>query len=493
MIRNPALLVLAAVFGLRIVTALSTDGYLGVDGGAYMLSALRVMGDEQTGTDFVRPPLAPGWLLAPFIALFGNVTGFNVYAAVFSMPLLIAGWLIGRSLLGRAGGMAVLVGLSFDTFLTIMFVTGVVPLVGFTFVLVASWGMWRIADPPMKPGSYGQIRLPLPATPTGFFAIVIAIPLIVFTNQTAAGLALIVLPLQWLLLPRKRETLLALMTGGLFALFALPWYFDANPVSGKLTYPGPLLAPHPLTDYQLWIGPLVLAVLFTIRRKLDAKDAPVWVRPAAAVVGTLALMQMFQSHNEVVQNLTFRATYLMVPFGWLLLVYYTGGTLANWYRNVRWAPMAVALSLVVYLGLSAQTFVDQRWLSGFGDGDIVTTARAVPDDAGRVVTNAYSMALYVAVEAQVPVLWTNYLAPPPFYEDDDYQARCTLGWVDGCGPANGVTHVLVDTKWPLDVPLYPLRTPYGAPEARPWAKLADLDWLRLVEKNGTTELYEVLL
>ena len=465
-----------AIFGLRLFLALSTSGFLGVDGGAYLLSALSVQGLESTGTDFMRPPLAPGWLLVPFLSLGEWTTGFNVYSAVFSMPLVIAAYYVTRSLMGVGTAYVVTFLVAFDWVLMGMVVTGVVPLTGFAFVLIASWGMWKLSAQPSK---------------AAWAITAAAIPMIMLTNQTATGLAALILPIQWLLLPNKRRIASALALGALLALPFLGWYLDASPGSGKLNYPGAIVMPHAWWEHQLMVGIGVLYLLFELRHKLDHPTTPPWVRAAAFVVGFLALLQMLQSHNEVLQNLMFRATYLMMPFFWLLVVYFFALPVMKWYRNVRWAPVATSVALALFVGVSVQQFADQRWLSAFADDDIVATAQDIPPDAGRVVTNAYSMALYVAAVAQQPVLWTNYIEPATYYTQDDLDARCTLGWVDGCGPAEGVTHVLIDEKWPIVHSLWPTRGPYGAPETIPWGRLADVPWLTLVETHGTTKLYEV--
>ena len=53
--------IIAGALLLRLVLAVTHDGYLGVDGGAYLLSRNAVLGDEPTGAGFPRPPLAPGF------------------------------------------------------------------------------------------------------------------------------------------------------------------------------------------------------------------------------------------------------------------------------------------------------------------------------------------------------------------------------------------------------------------------------------------------
>jgi hypothetical protein len=149
---------------------------------------------------------------------------------------------------------------------------------------------------------------------------------------------------------------------------------------------------------------------------------------------------------------------------------------------------------VLLMGVSAQQFQEQSRLSSLANGPVVAAFGIIPTGSGTVVTNNYSMALYLAADTQRPVQWTNWTPPPPYYAQADYEARCTLGWVSGCAAPAHVTHVLVDEKWPLDaVGLAPkdLLSPYGAPERRPWERLLKVPWLRLVYENETVKLYEV--
>ena len=472
---------LVLALGLRLFLALSTDGYLGVDGGAYRLSLLYVTTGQQIA-DFVRPPLAPGWLLWPTTAMFGAVTGFNLYGAIFSMTLPLAVWYAARVILSPWRVFAVVLLVAFDWLLMSMFVTGAVPLTGFAFIFLSLGAMWRISR---KPGSRHAIVL------------IVALPLIFYTNQTSAGLAMLIIPLQWILLPNRRMVFIPLALGGLLALSALPWYFDVGPGSDQLTYPGPLLIPHNIWEHQLLIG---LGALYLAFRAHSAINTIWWGdrqwafidRALLAVVYTvpvLAIMQMFASFNEVIMNITFRATYLMMPFIWILAV--------HMFKPGVWTTAKRVFAVLAVMGLvtiSVQQFTAQRTLSALADGDVVATFQAVPEDADTVLTNNYSTALFLAAETGHNVQWTNWIAPPPFYEQADAEARCAMGWVEGCEVAPHITHILVDEKWPMDaVGLAPanLLSPYGAPERKPWALLAQDDRLELIAAHGSAKLYEV--
>lgn len=470
--RSPTLvgvMVLALAFGLRFVLLTNVDGFPGPDGGAYLLSALSVQGQETTGTDFVRPPLAPGWLLVPFVTLFGSVTGSQVFAAVFSMPLALATWLLARSVLRPWYAVLVMAAVAFDWALMGLTVMGVVPMVGFACILVAAWALWGLSRE-----FHWRYAAVLP----------IAIALIPFTNQTSAGLACIVLPLQWAMLPNKKQTAVWLAAGGLLALTALPWYLAETPANGKWTYPGPLVKVAPLWAHQLWLGLIAIGVAYWVFAKRPVRE----VRVASVLVVALAFLQMFHSHNEIVMNLMFRSTYLMLPFFWLCV-----GWAA---QNAEWRmprlPYAVPAALAI-VSVTAYQGVEQARLSSYVDSATLAAMERIAPGSGRVVANQYSMALYIAAETQNEVLWVFDMAPPPAYVALEHEAHCTLGWKD-CPVPDDVRWVLVNEKWPMDgYALAPeeLHRFHGSPERVPWDRLATVPWLELVYAEGTVKLYEV--
>lgn len=471
------LVLLGLVFGLRLVLLASfVDGYAGVDGGAHRLSLLDVLGTEATGTDFTRPPLAPGWLLYPTTLLFGPVAGYNAFVLIFSMLLPLATWLAARALLPGWWAFTATGLVSLDPLLTGWWVMSVLPLIGYGLILMVCWGLWGLSSD--APGRRHWI------------AVACGIPLIAFTNQTSTGLAAIVFPLQWLVLPNKRRTAMAGALGVVFSLSALPWYLsDATPMSDKLRYPGPLIEVTGYGQINMWLAMVVLYVAWTVIRK--APPAPIAANALTASI--LALLQMFSSSNEAIWNLMLRATYLMLPFTWLIALWSVkhGRPLPRWGRRTK---ALASITAAVLVAICVQQFQARQLEAAVAHGDVLEAFERIPAGSD-VVVNFYVTALYLAADRQATVKWTSFVAPPPFYEEDNLAARCTLGWVDGCGPAEGVTHVLVDEKWPLPPPWYipeEKMWPYGAPERRPWHLLSDVPWLRLVGEWGDVKLYEVI-
>ena len=125
-------------------------------------------------------------------------------------------YLLARRLLGPWWAVLAVVALSLDWQQWTMFVTGVVPVLGFGGICMALWAMLGISQ---ENRAYHRAGL------------LFAVPLIALANQTSAGLALISLSLAWLLLPAKCRVGLWLCTAGVLALaISWPWYAPVLPV-----------------------------------------------------------------------------------------------------------------------------------------------------------------------------------------------------------------------------------------------------------------------
>ena len=146
-----------------------------------------------------------------------------------------------------------------DPFQGEMFVTGSLPLLGFSLILVLLWALMKVAD-------HGQSNL-YDWKIGG--SLIVSIALIPYINQTAAGIAAILIPvaLGVLMFGRRyypihfkgiekplhyvrekrwplmfwRPTVVYLAIGTVLACGALPWYFLLKPVNGLLRYEGPLI------------------------------------------------------------------------------------------------------------------------------------------------------------------------------------------------------------------------------------------------------------
>lgn len=183
--RTALLLLLLAALTLRLALTLSHEGFLGVDGGAYLLSRNDVLGHEPTGAWFPRPPLAPGWLLVPFTSLLGDDTGYKVWAALFATLPVIPVYLLARQHLSDRFALFAAGFAAVDLLWVEMMVTGALPLGGFALLGLAWWEMGELAER-FSWKNAGILAL--------------SIGLIPWVNQTTAGLALIMLPAYWLAL-----------------------------------------------------------------------------------------------------------------------------------------------------------------------------------------------------------------------------------------------------------------------------------------------------
>ena len=106
------------------------------------------------------------------------------------------------------------------------------------------------------------------------------------------------------------------------------------------------------------------------------------------------------------------------------------------------------------------------------------------ENQGAIITNSFTMALWVAALNQVksPHTWTT--TPPPIFTETDLRVRCVLGWRPGCDAAAairdlGARWVLLEERFPY----YNERAPggYGSLNVEePWEELPALPWLTAV-------------
>ncbi len=477
------LALIAAAAALRLILVFAHEGFLGVDGGAYLLIRNEVLGDEPTGASFPKPPLAPGWLLVPFTAALGDDQGYKLFSAVGSMLLLIPGaYLLSRAFLTLWQTNFALSFLMVDMMHGEMIVTGVLPLMGFGLLALALWGIHGLAE-----GHSWRRGL----------AILVALPLIAFINQTTAGMALVVLPVYMAALAyfggAWRERLLRMVPwvagGGLLALTALPWYLDVLPVSGELRYPGPYVYFDGIGSFAWWQFALGgLLAFWMVRFGQDYR-----IRALGAVTGLLAIGCTLLSTDETVINVFYRSRYLLsVPFfigvTWVVFRY--------WWPSVRPAYGAYGLTLVA-LGLMAFGYVwqfnGQARYSDMATPEVVAALELLEEREDGIVTNAYTLALWIAALNKAPVSWTFTHEPPALYVEADRDVRCVLGWVEGCdvvGAAGRLqaTHVLIDERFPN----YNKRAPatYLAP-ADQWKVTGEAPWLEPIFSSGTVKLWRI--
>ncbi len=462
---------------VRLALVLTHDGFLGVDGGAYLLNRNYVLGDEPTGAGFPRPVLAPGWLLVPFTAVLGDDYGFKVWSAVAAITPILAVYLLANRWLTPLQSLAAAALIAVDPWQAEMIVTGALPLVAFSLLLVAIWAILSLAE-----------------DWNGGAAVILigAIVLIPHVNQTTAGLTAIILPVSllaiWLFSRRFHGRLwVVVMVASLLATSALPWYWDVRPNSEILHYPGPWVYLLPFGDVA-W---LQFAIALGVGAWAIRSNRTIAVKVSGVVVLLLGAQLAFLSTDETLINLFYRPRYLVMMFLWPLMV--TAVADSKWRPEVK--PALMTAVMVGLTAVYAWTFIRQTVYS-----DMVTpqTAEALAylrseEPFEGVISNAFTMALWVSALNKVhsPHPWT--WQPPRAYEQDDYHVRCVLGWIPGCDAALSagalrVGFVLVDQRFPD----YNDRAPanYLAPPDQ-WAVTARVPWLDLVYSMETTKLWRI--
>jgi hypothetical protein len=487
------LALLAAVGALKLWLVLELPGFLGVDGGAYLESVNVVMGLAPKHQFFPRPPLAPGWLLAPFTLTLGVDLGMKVWGVLASLLPAIPVYLLARHLTRNSMAGLFAAGLvSLDLLHWEMLTAGSLPFLGFTLIGLALWAVlslyqwwsWRAAA-----------------------TLALSVGLVPWVNQTSAGLALIVLPIFFASLwgltvlrydrmergPKLVNLVMHVVppavVGGIIAAFALPWYLGMGPGSDLTHYHGPWVIVAPFGSYPWWIMATALAAVVLVFR-YSREPA---LRALALVAGLLGGLNLFFSADETVINLFFRARYL------LPVVFYP---LATWIVWTRWlpavqqvhrliAPVGTAAAMALMLVGSVYVYLDQSRYSNMMPYEAVRVLEAVPPGETAIITNSWATSVWVSALTRRPSPTMFNMEPPRGFQPDYARVRCVMGWVDGCDWPQAQREL--DAEWVLLDTRYPAILPsaggmWGAPE-HPWAEMAP--WLELAHQEGQAKLYRI--
>ena len=480
--------IVLGALALRLFLALTHDNYWGVDGGAYLIGMNAVLGDEPTGAGFPRPPLAPGWLLVPFVQVFDADVGYKVWSALAATLPIFPVYLITRRILGRGPGLFAAGFVALDMLHAEMFVTGALPLIGFTLIALGVYALMQLRE------GFGW---------GWWWLLAASVALTPYVNQTSAGLIVIALPVAFAGLMvfgpssnRQRPARFLLfassagLLGGLIALGALPWYMDIAPGSSILHYPGPWLYFVGWPE-SAWFQFAIAAPVayWCIRYGQDYR-----IRTLGLLVAVFGTLLLFLSADETIINVFYRSRYILAMFiypalAWIVFRY--------WWHEFRPAHAFALMALAA--GLVGWEYVNSvHGQARYSDMVTVQTADALDylrDEAPGegVITNAFTLSLWVSGMNKVstPHVWT--WEPPRAYTETDKDVRCVIGWVAGCvwresALRLGVSHVLVDTRFPD----YNNRAPgnYGAPPGQ-WDVTGSTPWLELVYDKGTTKLWRI--
>ncbi len=496
---------------LRLFLVLSHDNMLGVDGGQYLLSALQVQGKDVTGQGFVRPLLAPGWLLVPFINIWGMDIGFKIFSAVTSILPLYGAWVLSRRFLSSRLSLLLTAFLSIDILLMEMMVTGTLPLIAYTILLIAFYAIWRLLD--ATDFSWKWIGL-----------LSICIPLIAHVNQTTTGIALVLIPVfvvaNVIFCPRATAYLpifTGLLFGGILALTALPRYLAVAPGSAETNHPGPLIYFGNFPSDPAFLLVLIASpvAFFLVKWADDPR-----LRAYGVLMMSSALLTLFYSADESLLNIFYRNRYLF-PLLWypgVIWVFTESIRRGVWRGIPKQLGYGVLISLLgiglygsIYTFHKQSSYSDHITLATMG---ILETLKATDPEAG-IITNTRLMSLHVAAMNQVSVASAWTWKPPPAYTEEEYHVRCVLGWINGedvyqvsglnlvlrpaldkreeCIPIQSksvlqVEYVLIDTRFPRYKSYLP--GSYMAPVDQ-WKTTGATDWLELVKEEDTVRLWRI--
>ncbi len=466
---------------LRLVVSLTHEGFLGVDGGAYLLWAKRLLNEALPQIGFQRPPLGPGWLLVPFIELLGDDVGFKVWNAAASVLVIPVAYLLAQRLLPRKQAIIATGFVALNPWHWEMLVTGSLPIIGIALIFTALWGMLAL----MKGDADYRHRL----------AIIGSIALIPYINQTATGLAALALPALALAFCLRAQSLSPLrrvlpywVIGALLALPSLYYYGDVLFGSGYVAFPG-----SKLYIYQGYHGGMLVAAYGLVVAYNAIRHGTDSIRALGVVLAVHSTLPLFASHDEAIINVLYRSQHLATP---LLMV------LGTWYiarelRRVRTMRVAtgVAVAAVVLLGTSLWVFDRQASYSDMVTPDMNKVRAYIPEDyAGWLITQNGSTAYWLAAIQGLPSYHTFSSEPPPIAQAWYDDVRCVLGWVSGCDPGGAaealdVAWIIIDTRFPISTHLEPpIR---GAPELDPWGPPRAAPWLTEVAHSGTVYLWKV--
>lgn len=479
-------LITVATFLLGLVLTLTHEGYLGVDGGAYILHAEGLLGmPVDSALYFDRPPLAPGWLLLPFTHSLGVDVGYKVWSALFAtIPMLPAVALLAFRLLPVRLAIVAVLFAALDPWHWEMLVTGAVPLTGIAFLFLALWGLIPICQARAK--WYDKA------------AVAGSIGLIPYLNQTATGLAGVAIPIFLLSLGLQVRSWhplrLALPWLALGSLLALPAIFlsyeDVFLGSPLKSFPGPkIFVPAGYTG--AW---LIFAYGATIAYGVITKGKSHYLRSLAWVLLTHSILPLFWSYDESIINVFFRSQHVASPLIALLGTWYVANELRH--IKVRTVVTAgVALLAIMLLGTSIWTFQRATQSSDMITPHMREALALIPPDGHAILTTNGGTAFWVSALKGGVQAYSTFSAEPHASGQRWYpDVTCILGWTAPCDPLASalrlnIRWVLIDTRFPFNTKLDPPL--WGAPKRNPWEPTIAAHWLEPLYSAGTVRLWSV--
>ncbi len=474
--------------GARFALLSSTSLYVCGDCGAYLVGLRQLTGEGASDADFTRLPFGPGWLLWPFVEVLGVKAGLNLFNAVSSVALLVpAVYLFIRPWAAPNAAAAVAIAAALSPHVILQSVAGSLVLIGLPFLLVAMWAVYRIATSLRRYGDESDGELPGRVFPWEHVALALSLPAMAFTNHSTVLIALLSLPVWtvWAVWTSpagwrsaSRALALPVAAGLLLSTPALPQYL------AMLAYPrfsyedgGFGLAPDGYIRWASLLGAASLAVI-----ALYGRHSPV-LRGLSVLIALHSLATLFSFPNEIAMNVVWRSAVWVA----ILSACGVGLVLVEHWTELRHRLAAPALA-VVMCGMALLTHydVEQNLVAALQE-EYRQALDSLPPEHGVVLTQQWSYGTWTQGLIGAPVRWHRDEHQPPLDTD------CLFGWAPCDDPgaaaaAAGVTHVVVETSWP--VPPYAM---HGAPKTNPWAALlsGELTHLRPAGRFGTVHVWEV--
>ena len=192
---------------------LGGQNYLGVDGSTYLQQVHVYLGNVDHTFDFMRPPLAPGFQLMPFVLLFGDKWGLIIWGAIVGALPGIGIWMLAKQANMSSLRTYLVTGfVLFEPFSQHLWWAGGAPMTGTFLNFVALWG---IREATLK----GRIIT---------IASVAVIPVTNFPLFPAAGL---VLGAYWLLKPDHYTFKTLILSGMAGLIMFVPFATNVTPLS----------------------------------------------------------------------------------------------------------------------------------------------------------------------------------------------------------------------------------------------------------------------
>ena len=471
-----------ALITARIVLTLGHEGHLGIDPGAYLLHAKRLMGFPAPNIDFQRAPLGPGWLLVPFLHVWGDDVGTKIWTSVFSVfPLLPATALLAAAFLSRKQILVAVALLSLNPWNWEQVITGALPAIGIGLLFLVLWGLPRI----MAGNGNHWDKL----------AVMGGVALIPYINHTSTGLASVGIPVfvssYALITASWRPILRAAPWIALGASLAIPavalFYGDVMFGGARMTYPGPkIFVP---TGYSAsWL--LFFYSIPVVWGVLTHHPQPS-IKALSLTLFTYASLGLFSSYDEAIINILYRSQYVASA----LLIILGVGYFAHELQGRIWAQRVVTISAMALLFVSVGfIWHTQPMYSDIYTPDFAKAAAEIPDAYdGSVLVNTFPMGMWIAAIDALPAVWLFQAEPPAQYTEEYRHSQCVLGWRDNCNPresagALGVQYILLNARPPFErEPNY-----WGAPpKERLWEPVEHAEWLKLVARYGDISLWQV--